>query len=96
ALGFTLAEIRELLSLRASPTARCADMRERAEAKIRAIDDKIRTLGAMRRALLRLVESCPGARPLSDCPILEALDDEEPPQPHTTASRNRAPARRRT
>ena len=76
-LGFTLGEIKELLSLRARPRAKCADILERAEAKIQNIDEKIRTLKAMRRALAKLKGECQGAKPISACPILEALDAEE-------------------
>jgi MerR family mercuric resistance operon transcriptional regulator len=77
ALGFSLKEIKELLSLRAAPKARCADIRERAEVKIAEIDAKIRSLQAMRKALLRLTAACTGRGSVSDCPILESLDFEE-------------------
>jgi Predicted transcriptional regulators len=40
ALGFSLKEIRELLSLRAAPRARYADIRQRAEAKIKDVEEK--------------------------------------------------------
>jgi len=79
ALGFSLQEIKELLSLRAAPRARCADVRVRAEGKITAIDAKIRALQAMRKALAKLVTECVGHGPITDCPILEALDTEEEP-----------------
>jgi MerR family mercuric resistance operon transcriptional regulator len=77
ALGFSLKEIKELLALRAAPRARCADVRIRAEAKINTIDAKIRALQAMRKALAKLVTECAGHGPITDCPILEALDIEE-------------------
>ena len=72
-LGFALDEIKELLSLRATPGARCVDVRSRAEAKMRDIDEKMRVL---RRALSTLIDECGGERPVSDCPILEALATE--------------------
>ena len=75
-LGFTLKEIQELLSLRAAPRARCGDVCERAEAKVRDIDEKVRTLQAMRTALTKLVGECSGSGPVTKCPILEALDSE--------------------
>jgi len=75
-LGFTLKEIKELLSLRAAPRTRCADVRERAEAKVQDIDGKVRILQAMRKALTRLIRECSGSGPVSQCPILEALDSE--------------------
>jgi MerR family mercuric resistance operon transcriptional regulator len=76
-LGFTLSDIQELLSLRAAPGARCVDVRERAEAKVRAIEDKIRSLEAMREACTRLIAACSRSGPVSECPILEALGDHE-------------------
>jgi Hg(II)-responsive transcriptional regulator len=76
ALGFSLREIRELLSLRAAPKARCADVKRRADIKLRDIEEKIRMLQAMHRALRRLVSQCDGKLPASECPILESLDDE--------------------
>src|SRR5687768_15924154 len=53
-LGFPLREIRELLALRLEPGTRCADMRQKAEAKLTDIDRKIRDLQRMKRALARL------------------------------------------
>lgn len=76
-LGFTLKEIMELLSLRAAPRTQCADVRDRAEAKVRDIDDKVQALRAMRKALSKLIGECSGEGPVTHCPILEALDSEE-------------------
>jgi MerR family mercuric resistance operon transcriptional regulator len=73
-LGFTLKEIKELLSLRAAPRARCGDVRGRAEVKVRDIDYKIRTLRAIRKALTRLIGECSGMGPVTQCPILDALE----------------------
>ncbi len=73
-LGFTLKEIKELLSLRTTPGTRCTDVRRRAELKVRDIDTKIQTLTAMRLALTNLIAGCPESAPLSACPILAALD----------------------
>src|SRR5260370_42693835 len=75
ALGFSLQEIRELLSLRATPKARCADVKRRAETKLSEIDAKVRALRAMSSALRRLVSQCEGELPASACPILESLDE---------------------
>ena len=77
ALGFSLQEIRELLSLRATPKARCADVKHRAEAKIAEINEKVRALRTMSSALKRLVSQCEGALPASACPILESLDERQ-------------------
>ena len=76
-LGFTLEEIRELLSLRAAPRARCAEVYARAEAKLADIDAKLRSLRSMRRALAKLMDECKGGTGTSDCPILETLEEDE-------------------
>lgn len=75
-LGFTLKEIKELLALRATPVGRCADVRKQASAKLQDIAQRIGTLQAMRKVLTKLVAQCSGKGPVSDCPILEALDSE--------------------
>jgi MerR family mercuric resistance operon transcriptional regulator len=75
-LGFALKDIKELLSLRAAPGSRCADVRQRAQAKVQDIDTKIGTLQRMRKALMKLIGECEGRKPISACPILEALDTE--------------------
>lgn len=75
-LGFSLEEIRELLSLRATPGAQCEDVRRRAEEKIAEIEGKMRRLEAMRRALRELVAQCSGERPATECPILDALEQQ--------------------
>jgi Hg(II)-responsive transcriptional regulator len=76
-LGFSLREIKELLSLRARLGTRCADVRQQAQAKLRDIDEKIGTLQRMRRALTKLVGECSGKGSVTECPILEALNSEE-------------------
>ena len=73
-LGFTLNEIKELLSLRIDPTTTCADVKSRAEAKIDDIQDKIRTLQRMKRALVKVTTACSGRGGTDECPILAALD----------------------
>src|SRR5947209_4073737 len=43
-LGFTLKEIKELLSLRVDPATSCDDVKARAEVKIADIEERIATL----------------------------------------------------
>lgn len=76
-LGFTLKEIKELLSLRAAPRTRCADVRERAEVKVRDIEDKIRNLESMRETLTKLIGECSGNGPVTACPILDAMENQD-------------------
>ena len=76
-LGFSLAEIKQLLALRIDQRRGSADVRTLAQGKIADIDQKIRTLQAMKRILKSLSDRCPGCGPTSDCPILESLDPKE-------------------
>ena len=76
-LGFSLSEIRELLTLRLSPRTTSTEIRKRTEAKINDIEGKIKSLESMRKSLLKLARSCGGYAPLSECPILESLDRED-------------------
>jgi MerR family mercuric resistance operon transcriptional regulator len=57
ALGFSLREIRELLSFRVAPNARCADVKRRPTSSSGNIEKKIRALRGMHRALRRLVST---------------------------------------
>ncbi len=73
-LGFSLNEIKELLSLRVSPGTRRAAIRLRAEAKIADIQTKIQSLESIQKTLRELTKACGGCGPVSECPILESLD----------------------
>jgi MerR family mercuric resistance operon transcriptional regulator len=75
-LGFSLSEIRDLLTLRMKPGTKREHIRSRAEAKITDIEQKIRALEAMKKTLRKMTERCDGCGPLSECPILESLDEE--------------------
>jgi hypothetical protein len=66
-----------LLSLRADGRRERNEVRAIAQAKIADIEDKMRTLKAMKTALSRLTERCSGCGPASECPILESIDSEE-------------------
>ena len=74
ALGFTLEEVGELLALRVSATATCADVRERAERKVADVERRIAALKAMRMTLAGIAAQCSGTGPVGDCPILDALE----------------------
>lgn len=60
-----------------APQTSCKTVRERAEKKIRDIEQKIAALVAMKNALRKLADSCTGRGPLTKCPILECLESEE-------------------
>jgi MerR family copper efflux transcriptional regulator len=77
-LGFTLREAKQLVRLRSLGPKRAEAAKSAAEAKLRAIDEKIRDLTAMRRALASLVGRCQGSGSPITCPILEALENPSP------------------
>lgn len=77
ALGFSLQDIKELLSLRSEPGTPCQAVRQKAMAKAGEIRQKIATLERMVLALQPLIEGCPPDEPISECPILNTLDHEE-------------------
>lgn len=72
-LGFTLEEIKQLLTLRVSESADKSVVRNHAQQKVKQIEAKIRALQEMQDALEHLIHECSGEGPTSDCPILEAM-----------------------
>ena len=73
-LGFSLKEIHELLSLRLDPDTPAIVIRRKAEAKVKDIEEKIKTLQNMKHTLLKLIGQCDGHGSVDDCPIIEALE----------------------
>ena len=73
ALGFSLSDIHELMSLRHRTDTSSKDIKKIAAARLADIDQKIKALKGMQRALKKLVDQCPGQGSLHECPILEAL-----------------------
>ena len=76
-LGFSLKEIKDLLSLRINAHTTQADIRKRTQAKIADVKQKILHLQAIHASLLRMAEDCSGCGSLKECPILECLDGKE-------------------
>jgi len=77
-LGFTLKEIEELIALRQTRGQDRSKVRRLAAAKLADVDQKIGRLRAIRKAVSTLIESCACRGEALECPILEALDDEQP------------------
>ena len=76
-LGFSLKDIHALLMLRNKPGAACAEVSAQALQKIVEVEQKIADLKRIRRTLTGLVERCDGEADLSECPILDALDEKD-------------------
>ncbi|MGE0071615.1 MAG: heavy metal-responsive transcriptional regulator [Thiomonas sp.] len=76
ALGFSLADIGELLALHARPEADMGAVRAIAAQRLAEIDSKIHDLQHLRDGLQSLLAACPGHGPNTDCPILAALQGQ--------------------
>ena len=74
-LGFSMAEIAELLALWQNQRRSSANVKRIASAHIAALEEKMAEMAAMRKTLQHLVHCCHGdERP--DCPILDELARE--------------------
>ena len=73
-LGFTLAEIGELLSLSADRDV--GGVKRRAEERLDQVEHKIKELRRVRNGLKTLIDACPGHGALESCPIVAALSGE--------------------
>jgi DNA-binding transcriptional MerR regulator len=71
-LGFTLEEIRELLSLHANPESG-EEVQQKTEAKIQEVEEKIRDLKRIKETLTDLAEACKH-RDAENCLVLHALE----------------------
>lgn len=76
-LGFTLAEIAGLLAL--NHRNDCEEVRKIAEGKLRRIEERIRDLKRLRKALREIVLSCFSKEENRPCPILETFSRDPGP-----------------
>ena len=74
-LGFSLAEIAELLSLRNSSALPRDQVRALAAEKLREVGERIAALRALKGALEGLLEACERSGGSCGCLILSALED---------------------
>ena len=80
ACGFTLREIRELVDLKTSSDARCAEVRERTEDKLLEVEKKLANLKTLRKQLKQLIRDCPpGDRGVDGCNIIRDLEQKNSP-----------------
>lgn len=82
ALGFSLTEIRELLTLRVSAQTTCEEVERRARAKLDAVNARIAELDGVRAALDRVATACASAVRQCPCPFLKVLDAQTNPDPN--------------
>jgi Cu(I)-responsive transcriptional regulator len=76
ALGFSLAEIRELLDLHADADADMSAVKAIVQQRVAQIDARLDDLLQLKAGLMALAEACPGHGGTADCPILAALTRE--------------------
>jgi len=72
-LGFTLDQIRQLLTLKASDSATATAVLEITLTKISEAENRIEQLSNIRDILRELAGQCPREAPTSECPILTFL-----------------------
>ena len=71
-LGFSLDQVRTLLSLSDDRGKSCAEVDEIARAHLETVEQKIADLTALKRELSSVISQC-GQGTIADCRILEAL-----------------------
>src|SRR5688500_6637427 len=75
-LGFSLDAYRDLLALSSDRDHGVRGVRQRAQARLAEVEQRLRELRRMQRGLNDLIDACPGQGTLAACPILAALDDK--------------------
>lgn len=86
-LGFSLDDIRELLSLTGRPDMPCEEADRIASRHLAHVEDRIAALGELRDELQGMVHECRGGR-IADCRVIEVLSDHQKCQheDHSVAS----------
>jgi Hg(II)-responsive transcriptional regulator len=74
ALGFSLKEINELLTIQIEDTTTCDDIKNKLEIKSIEINNKISDLKKMNKSIQILMEKCTTNEDLGACPIIENLE----------------------
>jgi len=73
-LGFSIDQIRDILSLSDQPSHSCAEVDEIARNHLHDVDSKIKRLQGMKKELKRMIKQCSGDQ-IADCRIIEVLSD---------------------
>ena len=76
-LGFSLSEIHKLLGVVDKDEVRCEDMFEFVSHKALEVRKQIMDLKRIEIMLMDLKQRCPDEKSLHDCPIIEALNEED-------------------
>jgi len=73
-LGFSLDDIRELLSLTGRPDIPCEDADRIASRHLGLVEERLAALGELRDELKTMVHECQGGR-IAECRVIEVLSD---------------------
>jgi len=76
-LGFSLDEIRELLTLWENPNRTAREVKSLAQQQLQEVENKINELKAMQQTLQSMIDACRG----DDCPQCSILDHLSTPEP---------------
>ncbi len=74
-LGMSLAEVGHLLRLRHHGASACSEVRALTDARLRKLDERVRSLSIMRDELSQLVRTCEENDEDGCCPVLVVLGD---------------------
>ncbi len=77
ALGFSLAEVKDLLELSTDRERGVKGVKARAQHRLVDLESRMAEMQRIHRGLKALIDACPGRGPLKTCPILAALTAEE-------------------
>lgn len=73
-LGFSLDDIRQLLSFSDQPNQSCEDINAIAREHLSVVQERLARLRSMERELKRMVQECSGGK-VAECRIIEILAD---------------------
>ena len=76
AMDFSLSEIAQLVILRKDPVGSRAEVRALADDKLKAINQRIKTLRSLQKELQGLIDECHKSGP-GACPIIKGLERKE-------------------
>lgn len=73
-LGFSLDQIRQILTLSDNPDQTCSEVDLIAHTHLKEVESRIRRLQSMKKELKRMIAQCDGEK-VADCRIIEVLSD---------------------
>ena len=82
-MGFSLAEIAQLLAMRDDPQRARESVRQLTAAKLGEVETRLRELTLLRNEMRLLRNLCQGAK--AGCPIIESMNEDAGPRKRKTA-----------